>query len=126
MSPQERAIYYTTAGDNQTQVQSFYSNYWAESYGGRLPIFSQTIPTYKTVGGTLDYYGQNPLSVFTNLSKPFIRYTFTAETASIVSISKIIHRIYKIDYATFKNFQINQPLMISQNSLKQNQSFLIR
>lgn len=109
MLPQERAIYYTTAGDNQTQVQSFYSNYWAESYGGRLPIFSQTIPTYSTIGGTLDYYGQNPLSVFTNLSKPFIRYTFTADTSSIVSISKIIHRIYKIDYPTFKNFQINQP-----------------
>ena len=123
MSPQERAIYYTTAGDNQTQVQSFYSNYWAESYGGRLPIFSQTIPTYKTVGGTLDYYGQNPLSVFTNLSKPFIRYTFTAETASIVSISKIIHRIYKIDYATFKNFQINQPTIAIDREVRTKDAF---
>jgi hypothetical protein len=42
MSIPERKIYYTTAGDNQSQIQSFYSNYWAESYGGRLPIFSQT------------------------------------------------------------------------------------
>ena len=118
MSIPERKIYYTTAGDNQSQIQSFYSNYWAESYGGRLPIFSQSIPTYQTIGGTLDYYGQNPLSVFTNLSRPFIRYTFTGETSSIVSISKIIHRIYKVDYDTFKNFQINQPTIAIEREVR--------
>jgi hypothetical protein len=118
MSIPERIIYYTTAGDNQSQVQSFYSNYWAESYGGRLPIFSQSIPTYQTIGGTLDYYGQNPLSVFTNLSRPFIRYTFTANTASILSINKIVHRIYKVDYNTFKNFQINQPTIAIEREVR--------
>lgn len=118
MSIPERIIYYTTAGDNQTQIQSFYSNYWAETYGGRLPIFSQPIPTYQTVGGTTNYYGQNPLSVFTNLSRPFIRYTFTGATSAITSISKVVHRVYKVDYATFKNFQINQPTITVEREVR--------
>jgi hypothetical protein len=109
MSLPERIRYFTTVGDNDSEMQFFINNYWAESYGGRVPIFSQTIPSYITIGGTTDYYGQNPLSVFTNLSRPFIRYTFTANTSSITSIKKIVHKIYKIDYPTFKNFQINQP-----------------
>lgn len=118
MSLPERIRYYTTAGDNNSQIQSFYSTYWAESYGGRLPIFSQPIPTYSTIGGTLDYYGQNPLSVFTNLSRPFIRYTFTADTSSIVSIDRVIHRIYKINYPTFKNFQIEQPTISVEREVR--------
>lgn len=109
MSLPERIRYFTTIGDNDSEMQAFYNNYWAESYGGRIPIFYQDIPTYTTIGGTLDYYGQNPLSVFTNLSRPFIRYKFTGSTSAITSITKVVHRIYKIDYATFKNFQINQP-----------------
>ena len=82
MSLPERIRYFTTVGDNDSEIQAFYNNYWAESYGGRVPLFSQTIPSYVTIGGTLDYYGQNPLSVFTNLSRPFIRYTFTGSTSA--------------------------------------------
>ena len=109
MSLPERIRYFTTVGDNDSEIQAFYNNYWAESYGGRVPLFYQQIPSYATVGGTLDYYGQNPLSIFTNLSRPFIRYTFTGSTSAITSITRIVHRIYKVDYPTFKNFQINQP-----------------
>jgi hypothetical protein len=118
MSLPERINYYTTAGDNNSQIQSFYSNYWAQSYGGRLPVFQQSIPTYITVGGTSEYYGQNPLSVFTNLSRPFIRYTFTADTSAIVSIDKVIHRVYKINYPTFKNFQIEQPTISVEREVR--------
>lgn len=109
MSLPDRIRYFTTVGDSDSETQVFYNNYWAESYGGRVPIFSQTIPTFTTIGGTNDYYGQNPLSIFTNLSRPFIRYNFTGSTSAITTITKIVHRIYKIDYPTFKNFQNNQP-----------------
>lgn len=109
MSVPEKIRYFTTVGDNDSESQVFCNNYWVESYGGRVPVFSQTIPTYTTVGGTTDYYGQNPLSIFTNLARPFIRYTFTGGTSAMTSVTKIIHKIYKIDYQTFKNFQANQP-----------------
>jgi len=100
---------FTTVGDNESYSQVLYNNYWALSNLTYTPTFVQEIPTYRTIGGTEDYYGQDPLSVFTNLSKPFIRYTFTASTSAITSITKITHKIYKIDYDSFKNFQINQP-----------------
>lgn len=105
----QRIRYYTTVGDNNTKAQAFYNNIWVKPFNGIIPVFEQIIPSYTTVGGTKDYYGQNPLSIFTNLAKPFIRYTFTAETSSLNSIKNITHRIYKIDYDTFKNFQPNQP-----------------
>jgi len=114
----EKIRYFTTVGDNDTESQALYNNNWAEIYEGRLPVFSQIIPTYKTIGGTVDYYGQNPLSVFTNLAKPFIRYTFTGDTSSIVSIDRIIHKIYKINYDTFKNFQTNQPTISVEKEIK--------
>ena len=66
MSIPEKLRYYTTVGDNNSSMQAFYNNYWAQSYGGNVPVFAQTIPTYTTIGGTNDYYGQNPLSIFTN------------------------------------------------------------
>lgn len=118
MSLSDRIRYFTTIGDNDSEMQAFYNNYWAESYGGRIPIFYKDIPTYTTIGGTLDYYGQNPLSVFTNISRPFIRYKFTGSTTAITSVTKVVHRIYKIDYPTFKNFKINQPTIQVDKEIK--------
>ena len=118
MSIPEKLRYYTTVGDDNSSSQVFYNNYWAQSYDGNVPVFAQTIPTYTTIGGTNDYYGQNPLSIFTNLAHPFIRYTFTGSTSAITTITKIVHNIYKIDYPTFKNFQINQPTIDVQTEIK--------
>jgi hypothetical protein len=118
MSIPEKLRYYTTVGDDNSSSQVFYNNYWAQSYDGNVPVFEQTIPTYTTVGGTTDYYGQNPLSIFTNLAHPFIRYTFTGSTSAITTITKIVHNIYKVDYQTFKNFQINQPTIDVQAEIK--------
>jgi hypothetical protein len=118
MSIPEKLRYYTTVGDNNSSMQAFYNNYWAQSYDGNVPVFAQTIPTYTTIGGTNDYYGQNPLSIFTNLAHPFIRYTFTGSTSAITTITKIVHKVYKIEYQTFKNFQINQPTIDVQTEIK--------
>ena len=118
MSIPEKLRYYTTVGDDNSSSQVFYNNYWAQSYSVNVPVFAQTIPTYTTVGGTTDYYGQNPLSIFTNLAHPFIRYTFTGSTSAVTTITKIVHNIYKIDYQTFKNFQINQPTIDVQTEIR--------
>ena len=118
MSIPKKLRYYTTVGNNNSSAQAFYNNYWVESYGGRIPVFAQTIPTYTTIGGTNDYYGQNPLSIFTNLAHPFIRYTFTGSTSAITTITKIVHKVYKIEYQTFKNFQNNQPTIDVQQDIK--------
>lgn len=100
---------FVTSGGQNSAAQVFYNNYFANSTTGVVPLFSQSLPMYTTAGGTKDYYNQNPLSIFTNLSKPFIRYTFTAETSALTQIKLITHNIYKVDYPSFKNFQINQP-----------------
>lgn len=118
MSIPEKLRYYTTVGDNNSSSQVFYNNYWAQSYGGNVPVFAQTIPTYTTIGGTNDYYGQNPLSIFTNLAHPFIRYTFTGSTSAITTITKIVHKVYKVEYQTFKNFQNNQPTIDVQQDIR--------
>lgn len=125
MSIPEKLRYYTTVGDNNSSSQVFYNNYWAQSYGGNIPVFAQTIPTYATVGGTTDYYGQNPLSIFTNLAHPFIRYTFTGSTSAITTITKIVHKVYKIEYQTFKNFQNNQPTIDVQQDISTKNSLTL-
>ncbi len=104
-----RVIRSTTSGGVNSSAQAFYNNYFADSQDGVVPLFSQTLPTYTTIGGTKDYYQQNPLSIFTNLARPFIRYTFTGNTSALTEVKMIVHNVYKVDYPSFKNFQINQP-----------------
>lgn len=105
----DKIITLTTSGDQDSSSQAFYSNWYADSTNGVVPVFSQSLPMYSTIGGTKDYYHQNPLSIFTNLSRPFIRYTFTGNTSAITQVKMIVHNIYKVDYESFKNFAINQP-----------------
>ncbi len=109
MDPLNKIRYFSTSGDEDSPSQSFYNNYYVDISNGEVPSFSQTIPTYKTNGGSKDYYGQNPLTIFTNISRPFIRYTFTGGTSGVTEIKQIIHKIYKLDYDDYKKFQINQP-----------------
>jgi len=109
---------FTTSGNESSFGRAWYNNYWANSTDGFVPLFSQEIPTYKTVGGVepQDYYKQNPLSIFTGLAKPFIRFEFTGATSALTQIKTIVHKIYKIPYDSFKTFETNQPT----TSLEQN------
>lgn len=117
----DKIIRSVTSGDENSSAQAFYNNYFANSEDGFLPVFSHSVPTYTTVGGTKDYYLQNPLSIFTNLSRPFIRYKFTGETSAITQVKMITHKIYKVDYPSFKNFEINQPTTtVDKNIISEN------
>lgn len=118
----DRIIRSVTSGNNNSSAQAFYSNYYADATDGIVPLFEQTIPTYKTIGGTKDYYNQDPLSVFTNLSKPFIRYTFTGNTSALTQIQTIVHSIYKVDYQSFQNFQPNQPTTTVEKNINSENS----
>ena len=71
-----------TTGTKNNVAQSFYQNIFYDVSEGITSPFVFEIPKYTTNGGTTDYYGQNPLAIFTNLVKPFIRFYFSANTSS--------------------------------------------
>ena len=102
---------FTTSGDQNSFGRAWYNNYWANSIDGVVPLFSQEIPTYHTIGGVepSDYYDQSPTSIFTALAKPFIRFTFTGATSALTQVKTIVHSIHKISYDSFKTFETNQP-----------------
>jgi hypothetical protein len=115
---------FTTSGNESSFGRAWYNNYWANSTDGYVPLFSQEIPTYRTVGGVepQDYYNQNPLSIFTGLAKPFIRFEFTGATSALTQIKTIVHKIYKIPYDSFKTFETNQPTTSLEQSLNTSNS----
>ena len=108
----------STSGDRNSFSQAFSNNYFAIPRESKVAVFSKDLPSFSTIGGTEDYYGQNPLSIFTNLSKPSIRYNFTGSSSAITQVKQIVHRIYKVDYESYKNFQNNQPNTIITKNIK--------
>lgn len=110
---------FTTSGDQNSFGRAWYNNYWVNSTDGYIPLFSQEIPTYHTIGGVepQDYYKQNPLSIFTGLAKPFIRFEFTGATSALTQVKTIVHKIYKIPYDSFKTFETNQPTTLLSQDL---------
>ena len=108
--PINKEIRFTTAGSANTRSQVFYNNYLANSTPVSAPFFSFDKPQYYTYGGTLDYYGQDPYSIFTNTIIPPIRFVFTASTFSLSGDSYISHEIYRLDFDTYKLFSDNQIL----------------
>jgi len=106
--PIEREIRFVTAGSSTSTSQVFYNNYLADSTPVATEYFSFYKPGYYTYGGTLDYYGQDPYTIFTNLSNPPIRFKFTAHTESLTGDSYFIHEIYKLEYDIYKLYSDNQ------------------
>lgn len=114
-----REIRYETAGNSTGVSQVFYNNYLADSRPVQTNFFSFEKPMFYTYGGTLDYYGQDPYSIFTSLIKPSIRFVFSANTFSLSGDSYFVHEIYKLDYDIHKLFSDNQidiEVDISNNS----------
>lgn len=106
--PINRNIRYETAGDNNSYSQAFYNNYYANNIPVINDFFSFYKPQFYTYGGTLNYYGQDPFAIFTNTVNPAIRFIFTGNSESLSGDSYFVHRIYKIDYPTFKLYGDNQ------------------
>lgn len=94
-----------TTGNSNNVAQSFKQNVFFESSETLNNPFIFNVPMYTTYGGTKDYYGQNPLSIFTNLVDPFIRFNFTANTYSLSGDTVIKHDIYRVDWDTFEAVQ---------------------
>jgi len=95
----------STTGDEDSVVQSFTHNIYYDSSESIISPFIFEVPQYSTVGGTTDYYGQNPLAIFTSLVKPFIRYDFSENTDSFGPDTFIKHDIYRISWDMYSTIQ---------------------
>jgi len=94
-----------TTGDETNVAQSFYQNIIFDVKDGVSSPFEFDIPVYTTVGGTKDYYLQDPRSIFTNLVQPFVRFDFSANTASFGPTVKIKHDIYRVTWDLYNTVQ---------------------
>lgn len=119
--PIYREIKYVASGDRNSRSQIFFNNYFADTKSVSALFYSFEKPMYYTYGGTLNYYGQDQYSIFTNLVRPPIRFVFTANTTSLSGDSYFVHEIYRLDYDTYKLYSDNQigssPDIINKNSL---------
>jgi hypothetical protein len=101
----EKNILFQTTGDKNSVSQVFYNNAFVKINQGAQNFIEFKLPMFITFGGTQDYYGQSVHSIFTNLTRPFFRFYFTANTQSFSSTTFLIHDVYRLDYKTFSNFQ---------------------
>jgi hypothetical protein len=95
-----------TTGTKTNVAQSFYQNiFYLTKDGVTVPSVFE-VPQYTTVGGTKDYYMQDPRSIFTNLVQPFIRFDFSANTASFGPTVKLQHDVYRVTWDLYNTVQI--------------------
>lgn len=96
-----------STGNNTSSLQAFVSNQYVDINYPEVKPFVFDTPLYGVTGGTTLYYQQDPNSIFTSLSIPFIRFQFTGNTSSLSGDTLIIHEIYKVKYETFKMFNLD-------------------
>lgn len=94
-----------TTGTIRNVAQSFKQNIFFDVLEAATTPFAFEVPVYTTIGGTDDYYGQNPNAIFTSLVKPFIRFDFSENTASFGSNVYIKHDIYRVSWDAFNRAQ---------------------
>ena len=99
--------YRKKTGNENSVASSFYSNKIVNVFEKNLRNISFDIPEYTTFGGSDEYYSQNPNTIFTNVSTPFVRFNFTGNTHSLSGLVDIIHETYKLDYETYKKYNPN-------------------
>lgn len=104
MSINRQSIQETTGNSNNV-AQSFKQNIFFDASAGNTLPFIFEIPKYTTYGGTVDYYAQDPLSIFTNLVAPFIRFDFSANTSSFGPNTFIKHDIYRVNWDVYSTVQ---------------------
>lgn len=96
-----------TTGNSRNVAQSFRQNIFFDALEAATLPFAFEVPTYTTIGGTKDYYGQNPNAIFTSLVKPFVRFNFSANTSSFGPNVYIKHDIYRVSWEVFNAAQKN-------------------
>jgi hypothetical protein len=109
-----------TTGDSSDVVQIFYQNIFYDLPEVTTVPFTFETPIFTTNGGSRDYYGQNPRSIFTNLVKPFIRFDFTENASSFGPTTFIKHDIYRIDWGAFQSAQAKYRTEGEESSVKEN------
>jgi len=87
-----------------SSAESFYINKFIDVSQYGASYFTFDTPLYYTMGGTPNYYNQDIYSIFTNISRPFIRFVFTANTISFGTGTTIKHNIYRIPYDEFSKY----------------------
>lgn len=113
--PINRYIRTQTAGGNNDPSQVFYQNRFIDYYENESSsIFAFDVPQYTTIGGTKDYYIQDPYAIFTSFVRPYFRFIFNGNTSSLSGNTKIFHEVYKLsnnDYSKFSEFnQLNSTI----------------
>ncbi len=94
-----------TTGNSGNVAQSFKQNIFFDAFEAATLPFTFEVPLYTTVGGTKEYYGQNPNAIFTSLVKPFVRFNFSANTSSFGPNVYIKHDIYRVSWDVFNAAQ---------------------
>jgi len=94
-----------TTGNSTNVAQSFYQNIFFLTKDGVTVPSVFDVPQYTTVGGTKDYYMQDPRSIFTNLVKPFIRFDFSANTSSFGPTVRLQHDVYRVTWDLYNTVQ---------------------
>jgi hypothetical protein len=94
-----------TTGNNTNVAQSFYQNIFFLTKDGVTVPSVFDIPKYTTVGGTKDYYMQDSRSIFTSLVKPFVRFDFSANTASFGPTVRLQHDVYRVSWELYNTVQ---------------------
>jgi len=97
----EKKSIQSTTGTRYNIAQVFSQNIFYNSSKTETTPFVFNVPQYSTIGGTLNYYTQDSLAIFTNIVKPFIRFDFSENTASFGSDVQITHNIYRVDWETY-------------------------
>jgi len=94
-----------TTGNSSNVAQSFKQNIFFSASEVATSPFTFNVPMYTTIGGTKDYYGQNPNAIFTSLVKPFVRFNFSSNMSSFGPNTYIKHDIYRIKWDDFNAAQ---------------------
>lgn len=88
----------------ESPMEGFSVNHFVDVNIVNNNFFEFDTPSYYTLGGTLNYYNQDFYSVYTNVSRPFIRFVFTANTDHFGTGTTIKHQIYRIPYKEYKEY----------------------
>ena len=103
----------------ESRAESFYVNDFVDISQPQSPFFEFDTPSYYTLGGTINYYGQDYWSVFTNIYRPFIKFIFTANTEHFGTGTTILHNVYRIPYKDYTEYASE----IIRKNIEQNKDY---
>jgi len=109
------------ACSKESPAESFYVNHFINISQDSNLFFEFDTPLFYTLGGTINYYGQDFWSIFTNISRPFIKYVFTANTEHFGTGTTIVHNVYRILYKDYLDYGAE----IIRTNIEQNKNYTL-